>query len=204
MRKGDGLHFCGFIERGLILLSVMLLSENYSHVMKYFGIVPLPSELKILNIILMIIAPLAGVAAVITVTRALTVDFGMSPQVLPIAASGSFVLLLTFILTAQLEVKFTSPVISIVYVTTALLWIVLGFIRRYSSLRKSGLVLSFVALAKLFIVDLHGLPLGWRIVSFFAFGGILIAISFIYQYFNKRLEKAELQSVTAEQTASEE
>ena len=46
--------------------------------------------------------------------------------------------------------------------------------------------------ADLFIIDLFGLGLLWRIISFFVFGGILIAVSFINQYYSKRIEaKAE-------------
>jgi uncharacterized membrane protein len=43
-------------------------------------------------------------------------------------------------------------------------------------------------MAKLFLLDLSILSEGYRIISYFAFGIVLIAISFVYQYFSKRLE----------------
>jgi len=45
-----------------------------------------------------------------------------------------------------------------------------------------------LSVAKLFIIDLAFLTQGYRIVSYFVFGIILLAISFVYQYFNKKLE----------------
>jgi uncharacterized membrane protein len=55
-------------------------------------------------------------------------------------------------------------------------------------IRRFGLGLSFMAVAKLFLFVLSFLSEGYRIISYFAFGFVLIAISFVYQYFNKRLE----------------
>ena len=80
---------------------------------------------------------------------------------------------------------------------TALLWIILGFIKRYALLRLFGLGLSLLAVAKLFLVDLHTLTQGFRIISYFALGVVLVAISFVYQYFNKRLERPILEGIIA-------
>ena len=151
-----------------------------------------PTGVLVRQIAFMVLACLAGVAAILRMCKLLQRDFGWSAQVVPVFGTVSFVLLLTLVLTRQFGLRFTNPVISILYVLAALSWIIWGFLRRYTNLRKSGLVLSFVALAKLFIIDLFGLGLLWRIISFFVFGGILIAVSFIYQYYSKRIEaKAE-------------
>jgi uncharacterized membrane protein len=78
-------------------------------------------------------------------------------------------------------------VISIVYVLTALGWIIFGFARKYSFIRKFGLGLSILTVIKLFLIDLASLTQGYQILSYFTLGVTLLAISFVYQYFNKRL-----------------
>ncbi len=78
--------------------------------------------------------------------------------------------------------------ISIIYAVTAFVWIVLGFVKRFTLIRKFGLGLSIFSVVKLFLLDLSDLTEGNRIVSYFALGISLIAISFVYQYFSKRLE----------------
>jgi uncharacterized membrane protein len=88
--------------------------------------------------------------------------------------------------------EFTNFTISIIYILLAFAWIVFGFIKKYSFLRRSGLGLSFLAMAKLFLLDLAILTEGYRIISYFAFGIVLIAISFVYQYFSKRLEEINI------------
>jgi len=44
------------------------------------------------------------------------------------------------------------------------------------------------AVAKLFLLDLTGLTQLQRIISYFVLGGVLVGISFVYQYFNRQLE----------------
>ena len=107
---------------------------------------------------------------------------------LPLVVSGYFIVILSQNLVAQYNLSFSSAVISIIYVLTALAWILYGFIYRFAFIRRFGLALSIFAVVKLFLVDLSGLTQGYRIVSYFALGVILIAISFVYQYFSKKLE----------------
>lgn len=106
----------------------------------------------------------------------------------PFIISSYFVLILTQNLITQYNLGFNNAVISIIYLTTSLAWITFGFIKRYVFIRRFGLGLSILAVAKLFIIDLAFLSQGHRIVSYFVFGVTLIAISFVYQYFNKRIE----------------
>jgi len=96
--------------------------------------------------------------------------------------------ILTQNLITQYNLSFTSVWISIIYVLTALAWILFGFARRYAFIRRFGLGLALLAVAKLFIIDLATLTEGYRIISYFALGITLVAISFVYQYFNRRLE----------------
>jgi hypothetical protein len=114
---------------------------------------------------------------------------------LPLVVSGYFVIVLTQNLIAQYNLSFSSFIISVIYVLAALAWIIYGFTRRFAFIRRFGLVLAIFAVVKLFLVDLANLTSVYRIVSYFALGIILIAISFVYQYFSKRLElKADLSS----------
>jgi uncharacterized membrane protein len=82
----------------------------------------------------------------------------------------------------------SNVVITAILAATALGWIIFGFTKRYQYIRLSGLGLSFLAVIKLFVVDLNFLSAGMRIVSYFMMGIALLAISFIYQHFNKKLE----------------
>lgn len=91
-------------------------------------------------------------------------------------------------LITQYDLGFNNALISIIYLITALVWITFGFIRRYGFIRRFGLGLSMLSVAKLFIIDLAFLSQGYRIASYFIFGVTLIAISFIYQYFSKRID----------------
>jgi uncharacterized membrane protein len=107
----------------------------------------------------------------------------------PVALSGYFVVAMTQSLIYQYGLPFSSAAISILYVLTAFGWIVFGFARRYSYVRKFGLGLAILSVVKLFLVDLANLGEGVRILSYFSLGAMLIAISYVYQYFNKRLEQ---------------
>jgi len=72
-------------------------------------------------------------------------------------------------------------------------------VKRYSFIRRFGLGLAILAVIKLFIIDLFSLTQGFRIVSYFALGITLLAISFVYQYFSKRLERMEEVPVDVEE-----
>ena len=116
----------------------------------------------------------------------------------PIVISGYFVIILTQNLIAQFTLSFSSAAISIIYVLTALAWIIFGFMRRYSFIRKFGLGLAILSVIKLFLIDLASLTQGYKIITYFVLGITLIAISFVYQYFNKRLELREGMPIDVE------
>jgi hypothetical protein len=121
-----------------------------------------------------------------------------SVEMYPLIISGYSLILLTQILITQFGISFSSAVISIIFVLTALAWILYGFSRRFSIIRKFGLGLAVFSVAKLFLVDLSRLTQGYQIISYFALGGTLIAISYVYQYFSKRLELKDAPSETEE------
>jgi len=114
---------------------------------------------------------------------------------LPLVVSGYFIVLLSQNLVMQFNLSFSSAVISIIYVLAALAWIVYGFMRRFAFIRRFGLALAIFAVAKLFLVDLSGLTQGYRIISYFALGITLLAISFVYQYFSKKLEMIDTKKI---------
>ncbi len=112
---------------------------------------------------------------------------GMQAELLPLFVAGYALLILTNNLILQYDLVFTSFILSILYVVSALLFAVFGFVRRYAYIRRFGLILSIMAVLKLFLVDLHSLSQGLKIVSYFALGITLLVISYVYQYFHKKL-----------------
>jgi hypothetical protein len=85
-------------------------------------------------------------------------------------------------------VDFNNPLISMIYIAVAAVSIIYGFIKRLPTTRVFGLVFVILSLAKLFILDLSGAGEGLRIISYFAFGIIIILISAVYQHYNKKLK----------------
>jgi uncharacterized membrane protein len=116
---------------------------------------------------------------------------------MPLLVSGYFVIVLTQNLIAQYNLNFSSAAISVIYVLTALAWIIYGFTRRFAFIRRFGLALAIFAVIKLFLIDLSSLTQGYRIISYFALGITLLAISFVYQYFSKKLELKEERDTNA-------
>ena len=66
-----------------------------------------------------------------------------------------FILILTQNLIIQYSLEFNNAVISIIYIATAPCMDNLRFIKRYVLIRRFGLALSMLSVAKLFIIDLH-------------------------------------------------
>lgn len=56
-----------------------------------------------------------------------------------------------------------------------------GFWRRAAALRWQGLVVLCLAIAKVFLVDMRTLSVGYRVLSFLGLGALLMAVSFAYQ-----------------------
>jgi len=102
---------------------------------------------------------------------------------------ASYILaIITKILLLQYGLDFASLWISMVYIFAALYWVVFGFYKRIVLMRRHGLALALITVGKVFLVDLTGLSQGQRIISLFMMGAVLVGISFVYQFFNKRLE----------------
>lgn len=153
---------------------------------------PLPlnasiSQMVLGSLILFIVSVLV-MLALYDLIRFMVFEGWLPIQLLPIILSAYALCVLSQNLILHYDVAFSSMLLSICYVLTALFCIILGFYKRYPSLRRFGLGLSILAVLKLFLIDLVGLTQVQQIISYFALGITLLGISFVYQYFNKRLE----------------
>lgn len=161
---------------------------KYSDITNYLGENVKIKWFAIINLILLFVINISvalffsnTLSRVIKETEAPVWIYTAAISVLALAA-------ITGILMAQFGVKFSSVIISGIYILVACLLIFIGFKKRFSVVRSGGLVLILAAFAKLCFADTRGLDSAWKIASYFAFGGILILISFFYQRFTKQLE----------------
>jgi uncharacterized membrane protein len=148
----------------------------------------LPIGFTIAGTGILILISLLSILAVREILLAFVVNRYAGVELYPMLISTYFVIILTQDLITQYGLEFHNLAISLIYVVTALAWIIYGFQKRNSFIRKFGLGLSILATAKLVFLDLANLTQFYKIVSYFAFGIFLLAISLVYQHFNKRLE----------------
>ena len=174
-----------------ILNSSIFVYESYRYSWDSYEKVIAPQSTRVIGTLILIAICLMSIAALMDFTKTLVMKRHLAVEWFPIVVSTYAVLALTQNLIINYDVAFTNIAFSIIYVLTALAWIVFGFVKRYKVIRLFGLGLALFSVAKLFVIDLNALTQGYRIISFFALGISLIAISFIYQYFNKRLEMKE-------------
>ena len=158
---------------------------------KYFRIKTPALGVTIIGTAILLAFAALSVLALRDLLKTVVLEKMLGVQWYPLILSGYFVIVLTQNLVVHFDLSFTSAVITIIYVITALAWIVYGFARRFSFIRLFGLGLAILSVIKLFLVDLASLTEGYRIVTYFTLGLTLVAISFVYQYFNKRLELRE-------------
>ena len=147
-----------------------------------------PTAVAVLGTIELVVVAVLSLLALRDLILYFVMDRKLGIEWYPFIMSLYFVIILTQNLITQYNLEFSNAAISIIYLITAFAWISFGFIKRYAFIRRFGLGLSLLAVVKLFIIDLAFLKEGFRIVSYFVFGVTLLAISFVYQYFNKRIE----------------
>lgn len=152
------------------------------------GIPAAEPQYAVIGTVILLLISLLSVLALFDLIKSRVLDKNIGVEWLPIVVSGYFVLLLTQNLISQYNLEFSNAAISIIYVFTALAWIMFGFAKRYSFIRRFGLGLAFFSVVKLILLDLYTLTEEYKIVSYFVLGITLLAISFVYQYFSKRLE----------------
>jgi uncharacterized membrane protein len=164
----------------------------------YFKLTTPKPEITVIGIIILAVLGILSVLSALDAMKIIVTERKKGIEWLPLVVSGYFIILLSHNLIQQFNLSFSSAVISIIYALTALAWIIFGFVRRFVFIRRFGLALAIFAVIKLFLLDLAGLTQGFRIVSYFALGISLIGISFVYQYFSKRLELKEGMTINEE------
>lgn len=147
-----------------------------------------PLNVRLIGTAELVVISLLAILAVRELILCLVIDEKLGIEWYPFIVTSYFVVILTQNLITQYGLEFNNAAISIIYLVTALTWITFGFIRKYTFIRRFGLGLSILSVAKLFIIDLAFLSQGYKIVAYFIFGGTLIAISFVYQYFSKKID----------------
>ncbi|MCM1168000.1 MAG: DUF2339 domain-containing protein [Ruminococcus sp.] len=96
---------------------------------------------------------------------------------------------LTTILGTNDFVTFTGFIISIIYIVTAAVWIVIGFKKPNALLRRFGLALVLLSSAKLFLFDFSNINNMGRTLLFIGFGITLLCIAFGYGIAEKKLKE---------------
>jgi hypothetical protein len=178
---------------GLVLMPVtfatMDISNKYSEFYTYYGNIVNVKWFCIINLIVLfavnILVALFFAKSVLDIVNCLYAP----AWIYTMAISISVLMLATATIMCQFGVKFSSVIISAVYIAVACLLLFIGFKKSYTVVRSGGLVLILCAFAKLCFIDTSHLDSTWKILAYFAFGAILILISFFYQRFSKKLEK---------------
>ncbi len=81
-----------------------------------------------------------------------------------------------------------NTVVSVFWAFYAVLLIIIGFWKKVRVARMMGIVFFFVTAVKVFI-DVWSLGMGYRIISFIAFGLIALSASFLYAKYKNKLQE---------------
>lgn len=175
----------------LALLATFVMVDivnNYNDAISYYG---QPAEAKWLEVINIIVLIVINIGAEIYFARSVLDLINRAEGaswIYTLAISVTSLALITATIMNHFNVEFSSVIISALYIAVACVLLVIGFRKRFTVIRTGGLVLILCAFAKLCFVDTFNLNSGWKIAAYFAFGAILILISFFYQRFSKKLE----------------
>ena len=166
-----GLMFLGFSN-------ILRFSANASEVM-----------LDGLLIAITVIVNFISVLTVLDITIQITDKAPKFAKAVGLIVSSYGVLTLTTLLGTNNFVRFTSYIISIIYIITAALWIFIGFKKQNKLLRCFGLALSLLVSAKLFLFDFYEENDMIRTLLFIGFGIALLGICFGYGIAEKKLKQ---------------
>lgn len=173
----------------LVIGVIALNFTSYDDVYDFYNEYAVGTWLSVVNLILLLIL-VVGTEFLFSICAAHLIGKLKAPAWLfTVAVSATSLILITVTLTEQFLLEFASVIISAVYIAAACVLLAVGFKKDYTVVRSGGLVLILAAFAKLCFVDTAELDSGWKIASYFAFGAILILISYFYQRFTKKLEK---------------
>ena len=181
----DGfIHIISMAIYVLSIISILFINTDNSYLYRP----EYPSELAIIGTTLIIVINVLAILAVRDIIMQLTLGKKLGIEWAPLILSGFFVFVTMQNLIVIFDLSLNNILITAIFAVTALGWILFGFIKRYHYIRLFGLGLSFLTVIKFFIVDLSFLSEGMRIASYFMLGTTLLAISFVYQYFSKKLD----------------
>jgi uncharacterized membrane protein len=164
------------------------LSFKYNDIYGYYGKAISNKGFEIFNLILLVAINVAVALFFAKVIGSLLNRAGMPMWIYTAAISVVSLMLITVTVMSQFNVSFSNVIISALYIIAACILLVVGFKKNYTVVRSGGLVLILCAFAKLCFVDTSHLDSAWKIASYFAFGALLIVISYFYQRFAKKLE----------------
>lgn len=140
-------------------------------------------------IIVTVIVNVVSVLAVLDITLQIEEKAPKFAKAAGLIVSAYAIATLTTVLGTNDFVTFTNCIISIIYIATAVVWIVIGFIKMNAVLRRFGLALVLLSSAKLFLFDFRGVDAMGRTLLFIGFGITLLVISFSYGIAEKKLKE---------------
>jgi uncharacterized membrane protein len=106
-----------------------------------------------------------------------------------VKARTMFSCLATVLLTALLFYEVSGSLLTVAWGVEGIALLLTGFPLRERSLRLAGLALFFFCISKLFFYDLRELDTGYRILSFFVLGLLLMGASWVYTRFREQLKQ---------------
>lgn len=146
-------------------------------------------ELGTVGIIATVAVNAASVLPVLDITIQVKEKAPKFAKAVGLVVSGYALMSLTTILGTNDFVTFTSFIISIIYIVTAALWIIIGFKSYNALLRRFGLALALLSSAKLFLFDFSNINDMGRTLLFIGFGITLLCIAFGYGIAEKKLKE---------------
>ncbi|MFR5876847.1 MAG: DUF2339 domain-containing protein [Eubacterium sp.] len=171
-----------------VFIAVDLIT-NYNRITGYYGFEVKSKGFEIFNLMLLVIINIAVGLFFAKSLSSLLSKIQAPMWIYTAAISVISLMLITASVMNQFDVAFSSVIISALYIAAACVLLFIGFKKRYTVVRSGGLVLILCAFAKLCFVDTMQLDSAWKIASYFAFGALLIVISYFYQRFSKKLER---------------
>lgn len=114
-------------------------------------------------------------------------DYNNDKEKILVTTAFETMILLVNALMIYCDIEFSSYYLSLSCLVVALGFIIIGFKENVSYLRKSMLVMIYVLISKIFLIDFKIDGQVARVVTLFAFGVILVLISFLYQKFAKKM-----------------
>lgn len=170
------------------LYGVGLICLLQANLLNYFGGLT-ANKAGAAAVLAAIVVNIVSVMVVLDVTLAIGEKNSGFGKAIGLVVSGYSLLTLTTLLGTNGFVRFTSCIISIIYILMAAAWILLGFWKNNALLRRFGLALALFSSAKLFLFDFTGVDAMGRTLLFIGFGLTLLGISFGYAVAEKKLSQ---------------